>query len=61
MTSYKYLYDSDITEQIIITEKMIKFIKKHYKAIDFINCKTGKVNTMTLDDCFNCKQIIINF
>jgi hypothetical protein len=61
MTNYNYLYDSDNMNKIVITEKMLKFIKKHYKAITFIDCKTGKNNTIILDDCFNCKQIIINF
>lgn len=61
MTSYDYLYDSDDTEQIVISDKILKFIKKHYNAINFIDCKTGTNNTIILDNCSNFKQIIINF
>ena len=61
MNTYIYLYDSEESKTIVISEKMLKYIKKYYNGITFLDCKTGVNNTVNFDDCFNCKDIIINF
>lgn len=65
--NFEIFYDSSCeeTKRIVLTETMINRLnrlnkaKKKYKSIDLIDCRTGKVDTVTLDYYFRAKKITI--